>query len=492
MAIHSGDKTDNRRMLNPFFEELEESMMKPMTVKVKEGERIVEKSFEVYFLLSICDAPARCALMHLKSYNSRLGCNTCLTRTLEPIIRTNLDVMVLRDDREWRRLANDVEKHRGLSNERILEDFQGIMGTNPLMRLDYVDLPFAAIPEVMHSVFLGVTKWCIESFLKPKKSTEEKQILKVLSERMKKFSFPSSVLRRMPREMILTNLKAMDFEHILFFGFHFFEGLMTDGQFKSFRQLAFFMAKLVSRDLTFYEVPFLELLARDLVTNLNVHFNLTSRPTINLHFLLHLPEYARRYGSLLCCSAYAVESRMGKVARQSKTATKVPEQLMAKMLMINSVALVIAQTNFDGPTRKHLEDLGIAEENNDLIIVPFKQKNQISKVKVGRLTYCSQSWSIKSRANNHLAKLKDGRFVFIINICHSTTGTVTFRALPFIIQPYEIDNGLQMPHMNNGRLDRSTVISFEIEDISGPCAAYQTLHHSKDEFFVFDLFDRHA
>ena len=116
--------------------------------------------------MAVCDGPARSKLLNIQGHSSNLGCTVCLENTLKNFKPLKLDEIQYRDDLTWRSLATKITS-MGLKpdDKRISSEFQGIKGYTPLMQVPSANLPFFCVTEIMHSVFLGVVKWVIDSLV---------------------------------------------------------------------------------------------------------------------------------------------------------------------------------------------------------------------------------------------------------------------------------------------------------------------------------------
>ena len=161
--------------------------------------------------MAVCDGPARSKLLNIQGHSSNLGCTVCLENTLKNFKPLKLDEIQYRDDLTWRSLATKITS-MGLKpdDKRISSEFQGIKGYTPLMQVPSANLPFFCVTEIMHSVFLGVVKWVIDSLV-DKEDAATKTFVSLFNSRMNLFSFPTSVSRTMPYDIKMKKMKTLQY-----------------------------------------------------------------------------------------------------------------------------------------------------------------------------------------------------------------------------------------------------------------------------------------
>ena len=93
---------------------------------------------------------------------------------------------------------------------------------------------------------------------------------------------------------------------------------------------------------------------------------------------------------------------MGKISKQIKTGTKISEQIINKMAATQSLKVILEQTNFDQGTALHFQSLGFLPQNQTVEIKRDKD-GIVSKVRLGNHFYCSETFSLKRKCNDHFA-----------------------------------------------------------------------------------------
>ncbi|KAH7644880.1 hypothetical protein HUG17_0418 [Dermatophagoides farinae] len=231
IALHSGScKPSSDIVIKPLVDELVSLSTDPIIIDVD----------------AIADAPARAVLLNSTQFNGYYGCQCCeIKGTYDNDFKSMLYIpnrkydnslsfdFKLRTNISWRSIASN---NRGKST-------MGIKGNCQLMKLSYVDMSIICPPEAMHSQYLGTVKSIINRWLDDDLATKRC----IVDERLSSIKFPEGVLKAMPQLSQKRNLKSMDYELLLFYGFICFEGIVERGRCENFKQLAFILSKLSSR-----------------------------------------------------------------------------------------------------------------------------------------------------------------------------------------------------------------------------------------------------
>lgn len=179
---------------------------------------------------------------------------------------------------------------------------------------------------------------------------------------------------------------------------------------------------------------------------------------------------------------------MGKAANSVQTGTKVPEQLINKLLS-NSSIIAKLESYTDHAMIDSLTNLGLIKEKEQKINLHFSKKNifgfqNLEKIKIGRYTICSESMSSSKKCNDHFVRLKTGEFIVITFMKNEE------EIYGFVIkhQPYFLKPGVAFDYIFNGTINRSNTITFKVEDIAEP---FSTIKTSPETCLMFILFNRH-
>src|SRR6218665_4008548 len=217
IAVHSGSKPPNHKLLSPFCEELNRSITEPIKVTIEKDGSMMQIQLSLYFLCGIADTPARTKMLNIKGHTSKLGCSTCLVNTRSSVTTIiSIADLPYRKDSSWRKIAADVE-NMNLDNKNdnniILDHFEGIQGRNEFMSFDYINLPFCCPPELMHSGFLGITKNFVDYFMRDIQNFD-----KTIGRKVAEFQIPSSISRNLTKDFN-RKLKSKDYESFIFYIF---------------------------------------------------------------------------------------------------------------------------------------------------------------------------------------------------------------------------------------------------------------------------------
>lgn len=486
IAVYYGKDHPNCHMMDPLVDDLLETLESPMKVTVTENGRSVQKEFKIVLLCAICDSPARNKSMNMKGFQGTFGCCCCPIKTGREKSQKNNSRSrqvypmesgnALRNDQDWRNIANDI--HRGV--KKADDETLGIKGLNPYMRLPYVDLPSFSPPEVMHAMFLGNTKRFLKSFLKGMTVYQIGQ----LNNSLRQYGLPTNVLRYIPEDIKSDKLKSFDYELLLFYCFFLFEPFISDEKYYCFALFAYFISNLCQREIDKNRLDHLDRIKTELMATIKRTFDPTLF-TSNMHYIDHYVDIVRKFGPLIPQSSYQVEDIVGQAVKSVQTGTKVQAQLMNKLFAATATMANIHSTKWDEEGK---EALGIKEQSFRPIYV--KGTKRVTQVTNGKFFYSTESNSSRKKSNDNFVKLKNGRYMTIIEIC--AEGEVgnedfTFGGFEIVVSPYQVKQ-LTFSYLFNGTVNRSAVVPFKFSEILAPFGVYRP---DRDTYTVFDLFNRH-
>src|SRR6218665_416550 len=213
---------------------------------------------------------------------------------------------------------------------------------------------------------------------------------------------------------------------------------MSAQQYECFERFSYLISRLIARDLKRSEIPTLRQLAVELAVAIEALFYHRAR-TVNIHSILHLPEMAMKYGSLLACSSYMVESLMGSVAATIKKGSHLQQQIMRKMSMKLAVAALVFNTNFDQEMKNKMRERGDIGEERELSYERSRRdKKQIKILHIKKITICSESYSLTRKNNDHVVQLKNNKYALIVAIELNDTEEIVISALGLETFPIKI------------------------------------------------------
>ena len=306
IAVHAGPSQPTKDMLEPFISELLDYFKTPIEIVIKRGNSLITKKFYIKLLMGICDAPARAKVLNMSQHNGSFGCNYCkiyapFNEDLKCRVFVPTSNLQPRTTDEWKKLALAASNTKiTRANER---EFLGVKGWNQLLRLPYIDIVSFCPPDYMHSQLLGTVRLLLAYWLGGRSRVQVLDIDKI-NQRFKLVKFPSGVLRNMPED-VGSNLKAIELEIILFYGFILLEDLLPTEEYNCLKTFSYIISCLSKRLIHQQEIKDCE----ELIKIFMIKFENTFPQELfkyNFHMVWHLPQVVRQYGPLITNSAFQV------------------------------------------------------------------------------------------------------------------------------------------------------------------------------------------
>jgi hypothetical protein len=266
----------------------------------------------------VCDAPARSFVKNTKCHSGYCACERCTTHGvwLNKVTFPELDAD-LRSDETFTAMT-DEDHHTGPSPFGDLA-----LGMVSHFPLDY-----------MHLVCLGVMRRLILLWKKGPLATRVGATkITVVSNRLVSLRghVPKEFARR-PRSLVETDRwKATEFrQFLLYTGVLVLENNLPDAVYKNFLLLSVAVRILLSPSLTRSSLD----LCSELLLGFVRHFGQlygADNLVYNVHSLIHLPDDARRYGSLDNVSAFAFENYLGKLKKLMRKPSQPLQQIVKRL-----------------------------------------------------------------------------------------------------------------------------------------------------------------
>jgi hypothetical protein len=273
--------------------------------------------FRINISLICADAPARSFLKQISAHNGYSGCERCITKGIykhNKIIFPELNQQ-LRTGQSFRE-RSDKSHHNGPS---------------PLEQLD-INLVSQFPLDYMHLCCLGVMKkllltWC----LGPIPYKESRATVQLLSQKIVKCkNFVPAEFHRKPRSLDdLKHWKATEFrQFILYLGPFVLKGILPTPKYNHFLLFSIGVRILLSENKEWYNLA--EQFLIEFVKNIPVLYS-DSFLTYNMHFLIHLSDDAKLYGSLDKISAFPFENYMQKLKKMLRSRSNHLSQVVRRV-----------------------------------------------------------------------------------------------------------------------------------------------------------------
>lgn len=385
IGIWSG--TGHPKSSDLLLKDLSEEIIELKGRLIEVGRNRQKKKFHIRAF--ICDAPAKAFVKTVLNHNSKHGCNECnqIGFRLDNTPVYQIKSGELRSDESF--LSRMDKPHHHQMNATKLE----VAGIKMVTQFPL---------DPMHLLDLGIGKRILTYML----DIIPKNMHQVVSNSFISLGpYVPSEFARKPRGLTdLARWKAIEFRFFLLYsGIVVLKNQISDNMYYHFSLLSSairFMSDEINCDKYLDQI---QILVNDFVELFPQLYGL-KHVNYNLHSFLHLPNYAREYGSLDSFTGYKFEIFLQEIKKNVKCSNKILEQIRNR----------INERNF---LNSQYYSLGLTESTNDDIFPGCTNYNSY--------TYNCQTFKLNNR----------DRFCFI----ETESGIV-----PFIIEKFEIIEGAQV------------------------------------------------
>lgn len=283
---------------------------------------------KVHTILAPVDSVARPMLQNIKQYNGEFGCSFCLNKG-ERISIGRGYTRVYRGIEITKRTIYQHELDCEEANRTNIV-IRGVKGSSILMMLPIFNVLLSCVPDYMHSVSLGVVKTFADSWFDSKWSdkpwylgrnsnTVDKILLSIK---------PPCDITRTPRSLNDRHMwKASEWKNfLLYYSLVAIKGSMPEKYRKHWFLLVFAMHLLLRDTVSQIDIRTAKQALEKFVYKVE-HLYGPEFLKFNVHFLLHLPDSVKQFGSLWAQSTLPFEHYNGVLAKMFKNSQWVPEQI---------------------------------------------------------------------------------------------------------------------------------------------------------------------
>ena len=275
----------------PLFNDLGQLLSRRMTLEYK------QMSLNVTFkiILLIADIPATASMLNMHHHLAKYGCTLCLIET-DVYQRSRYYPL----KKYPMRTQHIYSEHLQKVQMENLQHYMGVKGVSPLSKL-VKNLPLTAPPDVMHQVYLGVTKVLLQVIVKETHRTDMECLRHTVSSIKLPLEFKRSVRSLNDLEYFKANeLKVW----LLYIGPALFSETINETRANRFCLLSYAI-RLLMLDTSFCNE------AEKQINRFLEDTKLEYTETVfsaNMHALTHLTWQVRNFGPLWTTSSMMFES----------------------------------------------------------------------------------------------------------------------------------------------------------------------------------------
>ena len=181
---------------------------------------------------------------------------------------------------------------------------KGVKGKSIITGFPRTRASSAFVPEIMHSIFLGIGEQPMYYLFNKKGSWSLKKFIKNINSRLKGIRPPATFPRK-PRSVLEHGIyKATEFyDFLIFYSIPILKNYFSHEYFQHWLSLIIPLHLLLQSSMDVEkDLPVAEYLLEDFVKNFETFYD-KSGLSYNMHQILHLPLYAARFGLLWASTA---------------------------------------------------------------------------------------------------------------------------------------------------------------------------------------------
>lgn len=268
------------------------------------------------------------------------GCNICEIKTQKSTVidgkrRIRIYAFPTKDItlRTKMRMQRQGEK---VDNNNNIKHIKGVVGTSVISSMPMTDIGTSVLPEYMHSVLLGVTKQFLDIWITKSGAWNIKQFHKEIDDFMLQIR-PPSIFSRMPRISMYHKYKASEFYNwLLFYSIPTLETYLPEIYFQHWFLFVIAIYTLLQKRIVNSELREAEILLNLFVRETATLYG-DRHLTYNMHQLLHLALYVKRWGPLWATSAFPFENCNGILAKMAHETKHIGQEIANIVSVIISV-----------------------------------------------------------------------------------------------------------------------------------------------------------
>lgn len=329
-VVRKKQKPNYEQMLTPFIDEYL-ALTDGFKTKWSNKTKLKAKIF-------LADAPCRAGVLNMMQHNGESPCHKCLVRIIPQKElkegQKKEDCYIVKSDDMQRRskghfedsvILVEQEKLRFEADKRDSSSvhYAGVKGKTILSLIPNFDYVTCTLAEIMHVVFLGLTKLFLSGFwnksgnifyLEPYKK-------ELVDKKISSLNVPSSVVRSIRSFDDLNNFKSTELQFYLFYYSYFiFKDVLDDLIFNHFMLLSSSMFKVYSRNSTPSDIDNSQREVDAFLDGLDLcKYADKGYKIYNMHMLPHVVQDRVNFLPLADLNAYSYENDLQLDKKDSKS-----------------------------------------------------------------------------------------------------------------------------------------------------------------------------
>lgn len=336
--------------------------------------------------------------------------------------------------------------------------------------------------------------------------------LQMIDTRLASIKFPDhSHNKKMLQFSTKKQLKARDYENLLFYGWVAFDGIVEDTKLLNFKQLAYILSTLSGRVISkSIDIRHAEVELANFISTFRQAYNQKESfmYKINFHYIMHLCEMVRNYGPLPIQSAYFTENVMGLVSKRVKTGSNVSQQVIKKMVTYQSI-VSSCSSNLEHCSQRFLNTLSsylpklfsilpnckmfasqfIPSDTESALLSSSEQFKEYQRITLNSQSICTKRYNTTKATStiNHCIRTIKGRFYIVQRIVELTNGEILL-LVNELLNPKKVclRSNVQFSYVFTF-LKISTLSKLPLSEFS-ELVTYTTVNHIN---YIFILFNKH-
>lgn len=303
-----GKKPEMNTFLAPFVEEMTDLHENGLTLK--NGKKI-----KVHCLLSTVDSVARPYLQSIQQHNAHFGCSYCLlkgqTLWITEKKKTHIYEGQIGTPRTEEQHIEDAKKT--MTNPK--KPTHGVTGISVLMFLPLFNIFTSMFPDYMHNILLGVVRQFLFGWLDSKYSSKEWYLnnrkKEALDRRILNMTPPDEITRILRSLLYRKKYKASELRtFLLHYSLPCLNGILPPKYVKHWSLLVYSVSIFLKEKIEPQDWESAKEAMEKFVSQTGELYP-KEWLTFNLHLLLHVPDFVKRYGGLWDSSCFTYEHYNG-------------------------------------------------------------------------------------------------------------------------------------------------------------------------------------